>query len=105
MDWISLNSIEQFDELLENQEVFAVFKHSTRCPVSSTAKNRIEKEWKHSFPIYYLDLLNHRDISNYIAEKTDVQHQSPQLIVLENKKVIYDASHSFIFVNDIQTNS
>jgi len=105
MEWIELNSKEQFDNLFESQSVFAVFKHSTRCSVSSTAKNRIEKEWRHQFPAYYLDLLRHRDVSNYIAERTGIEHQSPQLIVVEDKKVIYDASHSFIFVNEIEPTS
>jgi bacillithiol system protein YtxJ len=102
MEWQNLNSIAQLDELMATTDLFAVFKHSTRCPVSTMAKNRIEKEWQHEFPIYYLDLLQHRDVSNYIAAKTNIEHQSPQLIVLKNNKVIYDASHSFIYVNQIE---
>lgn len=103
MEWIELKSIQQFEALFENEPLFAVFKDSTRCSISRTAKSRVEREWKHNFPIYYLDLLNHRDVSSFIAEKTGVEHQSPQLIVIQNKTVIYDASHNFIFVDTIKT--
>lgn len=102
MKWEMLTSVHQFDDLMSSSSPFAVFKHSTRCSVSAVAKNRIEKEWQHSFPIYYLDLLKHRDVSNHIASVTHVKHESPQLLVIKNAKVIYDASHSFIFVNDIE---
>ncbi|QQR97364.1 MAG: bacillithiol system redox-active protein YtxJ [Sphingobacteriales bacterium] len=103
MNWEILTDKQQFDSLMQNETLFAVFKHSTRCSISSMAKNRIEKEWNHQFPIYYLDLLQHRDVSNHIADVTNIEHQSPQLIVIKNGKPIYDASHNFIYVNDITT--
>ncbi|MCB0507118.1 MAG: bacillithiol system redox-active protein YtxJ [Chitinophagales bacterium] len=101
MKWENLNSEQQFSELLQTEPIFAVFKHSTRCSISSMAKNRVEREWQHDFPIYYLDLLNHRNVSNQIATLSGVEHQSPQLIVFQNGKVIYDASHNGIDVNEI----
>jgi bacillithiol system protein YtxJ len=45
---------------------------------------------------YYLDLLNHTDISQEIATRFDVYHQSPQLLLIKEGKSIYDASHSDI---------
>jgi bacillithiol system protein YtxJ len=45
---------------------------------------------------YYLDLLNHRDVSNEIASKFSVVHQSPQLLIISKEKCIYNASHSDI---------
>ena len=60
MNWEILTDKQQFDSLMQNETLFAIFKHSTRCSISSMAKNRIEKEWNHQFPIYYLDLLQHR---------------------------------------------
>ena len=68
------------------------------------AKSRLERSWHFpddSFPIYYLDLIRFRQVSNAIAEKTSVEHQSPQLIVLKEGKVMYHASHHIISVNDI----
>lgn len=102
MNWENLTSEHQFLELLSKESLFAVFKHSTRCSISAMAKNRIEREWTFDFPIYYLDLLNHRSVSNLIATKSGVEHQSPQLIVFQNGNTIYEASHSGIVLNDIK---
>ena len=101
MNWKNLEAENQFLDLLENEKVFAVFKHSTRCSISSMAKNRVEREWNLDFPIYYLDLIKYRSISNLIAAKSGVEHQSPQLIVFQNGLPVYDASHSGIAVSEI----
>lgn len=98
MNWIALDSHEVLESALsESKTGLAVFfKHSTTCPVSAAAKRRLEKEWgkfNSNQPVYYLDLLAHRSISNQIAEETTVMHQSPQLIVVQNGEVVYHASH------------
>lgn len=102
MNWENLNSEQQFIELLASEPLFAVFKHSTRCSISSMAKSRLEREWNLELPIFHLDLIQYRSISNLIADKSGVEHQSPQLIVFQNGKPIYDASHSGIVVDEIQ---
>lgn len=101
MNWKILDSENQFLDLLKTEKVFAVFKHSTRCSISTMAKNRVEREWNLDFPIYYLDLIQHRSISNLIAKQSGIEHQSPQLIVFQNGLPIYNASHSGIIVDDI----
>lgn len=101
INWLPLTSEQEFHALYNQEMPFAVFKHSTRCSISSMAKSRLEKEWNLDIPIYYLDLLQYRSISNEIADASGVHHESPQLIVFKDKKVVYDASHNFIFVNDI----
>lgn len=103
MNWKSLDSEQQFSDILATEPLFAVFKHSTRCSISSMAKNRLEREWNLQFPIYYLDLLQYRSVSNLIAEKSGIEHQSPQLIVFQNGKPIYNGSHSGIVVDDIDS--
>jgi bacillithiol system protein YtxJ len=45
---------------------------------------------------YFLDLIAHRDVSNEIARKFNVYHESPQLILIKNGKAVYDVSHSDI---------
>ncbi|MDB5229052.1 MAG: ytxJ [Bacteroidota bacterium] len=102
MKWETLDSEQQFLNLLETESVFAVFKHSTRCAVSSMAKNRLEREWDLDLPIYYLDLVRYRSVSNLIAERSHVIHESPQLIVYKNGKQIYNSSHSTISVTDVK---
>jgi len=106
-DWIDLNSSEQLNEIIEQsiEKPVLLFKHSTRCSISAMAKSRFESQWELEndvCPTYYLDLITFRPISNEIAEKTGVEHQSPQVFVLKNKDVIYQASHNGIDAKEIQ---
>lgn len=101
MNWISITSEEQIKDLLAAQQVFAVFKHSTRCSISSMVKNRLERDWKSDLPVYYLDLLAYRSISNLIAQLSGVVHESPQIIVFKNGEAVYDASHTAIDASEV----
>lgn len=67
------------------------------------AKNRFEREWTDNpkTPVYYLDLLKHRDVSNAIVDKIAVKHESPQALVIKNGKCIYHASHNVISAEEI----
>jgi len=108
MNWITLTSPDQLEALRaesKNQPVI-IFKHSTRCSISQTALNRLERNWKDdemaSVKTYYLDLLSYREISQQIAEQLDVEHQSPQVIVLRNGEAVYDRSHFDIDFSSIK---
>lgn len=80
-----------------------IFKHSTTCPISSMAKMRLENNWDlDKVHAHFLDLLSYRALSNYIAESLNVHHESPQLILIKDGEVIYDASHLDISVNEIK---
>ncbi|MGZ3862379.1 MAG: bacillithiol system redox-active protein YtxJ [Bacteroidia bacterium] len=107
MNWNKLEDISQLaviDEESKKGKVL-IFKDSTRCSISVASLNRIERNWKESDSLklkpYYLDLLNHRDISNEIATRFKVAHESPQVLVIENGKCIYHISHSAINYNEI----
>lgn len=100
--WINITTQEELDRAIEqsNQKPVALFKHSTRCSISSMAKSRLERSWNLSeqIDIYYLDLIAYRPISNRIAEVLDVQHESPQVILLKDGKAVYYTSHNDISV-------
>jgi len=100
MEWISLNSESQWKDLLKEEGPIVVFKHSTRCSISSMVKNRLERSWEQDTPVYLLDLIALRSISNLIAEDLRVQHESPQLLVVKDGKCVYDASHTMISADD-----
>jgi len=104
MKWEILSSEQQLLDLLDKESLFAIFKHSTRCSISSMAKNRVERDWDLDFPIYYLDLIQYRSVSNLIAAKSGIEHQSPQLIVFQNGLPVYNASHNAIDANEIKSN-
>jgi bacillithiol system protein YtxJ len=106
INWIALTDLNQLNEIIDlsNEKAVLIFKHSTRCSISRFALKQFENEFDLEDKItpYFLDLLNQRDISNEIAVQFGVEHQSPQLILIKNRKVIYDASHSDIAAEDLK---
>ncbi len=105
-DWHILSSVETLNQAIKesNAHPIALFKHSTRCPISTMAKSRLERTNNDALAdrIYYLDLLKYRDISNAIAEKLSVNHESPQVIVVKNGKAAYVATHNSITPDDLE---
>lgn len=101
LPWVRLTSVGQMKKVIDDsaEKPVLLFKHSTSCSISNMALNGFIRKWSGSqddIEIYYLDLLQYRDVSNAIAKETGVIHQSPQVIVLKNKKVVYTATHSSI---------
>jgi len=106
-EWKNLTDIQQLDQLVEdsNSKPVVIFKHSVRCGTSFMVKSHLEGDWdfaSEDLDFYYLDLINNRNISNQIADRFDVIHQSPQLIVLKNGETVNDTSHHMISVNWIK---
>jgi bacillithiol system protein YtxJ len=104
VEWISLTDEQQLAQITEEsrQRPVVIFKHSTRCSISSMAKNRLERE--DAVPgvsFYYLDLLKYRPISNKVAADFHVHHQSPQVLVIKNGECVYEDSHNGINMDDI----
>lgn len=99
--WKRLNDENDLEEAIEKskENKVVIFKHSTRCIISKTVLKNFENEVKNSdkkVDFYFLDLLANRGISNKIAERFDVTHQSPQILILENGVSVKDASHQAI---------
>jgi len=107
MNWIPLESKKQVDKIIQkSQEIpCVIFKHSTRCSISTMAKMRLEGDWdisNNDIESYYLDLIAFRDVSNYIAEVFKVHHESPQLLLIKNGDCTYENSHLDITVSDLK---
>ncbi len=105
--WKKLESEEALQALIEksNEVPSAIFKHSNRCGVSHIVMKRLEREWDiagEDLDIYFLDLVNYRDLSDEIETVFGVRHESPQLLVIKDGKSVYDASHGEISLNDIK---
>ena len=104
MTWITLQTEQQLDQLKENSYIRPqiIFKHSTRCSISSVAKNRLERSIQpDEIDFYFLDLIKYRPISNKISEDFNVFHESPQILLIKNCECIYDESHSGIDMEEI----
>jgi len=106
INWIPLTFMGQLDEMVafSNQKPAVIFKHSTRCSVSRFALKQFENEFalEDNVDAYFLDLLEHRDISNEIASRFGVYHQSPQLLLIKEGKSVYDVSHSDIDAGELK---
>jgi len=106
LPWIFLTSESQLEEIerksFEKPQV--VFKHSTRCSISSVSMNKFVKNYNipsADADLYYLDLLNYRSVSDEVGIKFQVIHQSPQVLVIKNGETVYDASHYSIQTDKI----
>ena len=108
MDWNTIQSAEDIEEIKKASESgrVLIFKHSTRCSISSMALNRLERAWKpaetQGLQPFFLDLIAKRPISAQIADEFGVRHESPQVLVIENGKCIYDNSHMGISYNELK---
>ncbi len=104
-NWVALKEKNQLDELLESSKTTPVllFKHSTRCSISTMALNRLNQglNWSLKCNFSYLDLLSFRILSNQIANISKVEHQSPQAILIHKNNVLYSESHGAINANEI----
>jgi len=99
--WIQLTEMETLEEIdeISKKQTVAILKHSTSCGISRMVLRQFEQSYDlkdEQVKLYFLDLLNHRDISNKIASRFNVAHESPQLLVIKDGKVVFDASHSSI---------
>jgi bacillithiol system protein YtxJ len=103
-DWNALTTIEQFNDIVEKSrtKTQAIFKHSTRCGISSGVLKQFEKQSNITIDFHYLDLLNYRDISSDIASRFNVVHQSPQLLVIKNGVVVAHDAHYDIMSIDLE---
>ena len=106
INWIYLTDLGQLNEIMtvSNEKPIVIFKHSTRCSVSRMALKQFENEFDlvDQVDVYFLDLLEHRDISNEIASRFNVYHQSPQLLLIKEGKSVYDVSHCDIDAGELK---
>ncbi len=98
ISWIPLTTVKQLEEIKEQSksETVLIFKHSTRCGISRMVIKRFEQLFDESMKnikVYYLDLLNYRDISDEVGYAFQVMHQSPQLLIVKNEVAVAHTSH------------
>jgi len=103
MNWTQLDSAEQIDAIKQQEGYSLIFKHSTRCSISMMAKRRFEMDMDKlpaDMPLYFLDLIKHRDLSGKVAQDFQVHHESPQMLLIKDGDCILDQSHGGISVEE-----
>jgi bacillithiol system protein YtxJ len=99
MKWNVLSAPDQIEKIRQESKETPVliFKHSTRCNISRTTLDRLERNWKEEemrgVKLYYLDLISYRNVSNELAEVFDVEHESPQILIIKDEVSAYHRSH------------
>lgn len=100
MKWIQLENEQQIDQIIieSQKQPILIFKHSTRCSISSTVLARLERNWlknndSEKIQAYYLDLIRFRSVSDSLARIFGVEHESPQVLLIYNESCIYSTSH------------
>lgn len=105
MTWNEIKSEDHLNEIIEKSKFKpqVIFKHSTRCSISSMAKGRLERSAApENTDFYFLDLITHRNISNKISKDFHVFHESPQVLLIKNGECVYDESHGSISMEEIK---
>lgn len=107
IDWQPLTELSQLEEISSKSETTPclIFKHSTTCGISRMALKNFEREFDlpgAEADLYILDLLSFRELSNAVAAKFGITHQSPQILLIKDGKSVYDASHGDIDAETIK---
>ncbi|WP_340073582.1 bacillithiol system redox-active protein YtxJ [Leptobacterium sp. I13] len=108
INWIPLTTIEQLDQLVEESthKLAVIFKHSKRCGISRMILRNFQDTYDieddKAVNLYFLDILSYRNVSDEVAARFQVWHESPQLVILKNKKIVYHNSHSNIRADDVK---
>jgi bacillithiol system protein YtxJ len=106
--WHALTESTQLEDILKESEKqpVVIFKHSTRCGISRMVLSNLERNYDlpkdKEVKLYFLDLLANRNISNEVADRFGVRHESPQMIILKNGRVVHDASHNAINIEKVK---
>ena len=104
--WKPLREAGQLNDIIaeSTEKPVAIFKHSTRCGISRMSLKQFENEYDLGDLIvpYFVDLLEDRALSDAIAKRFGVAHESPQLILIRNGQTVFDASHGDIYADDLK---
>jgi bacillithiol system protein YtxJ len=107
MNWKTITRVDDLKHIEEEsmRNKVLIFKHSTRCSISDTALGRLQRNWKEQdgqeLKCYQLDLLQYRELSNSIAKRYGIVHQSPQALIIKNGKCVFSQTHSQIRLSDL----
>ena len=85
-------------------EIAVIYKHSTRCPISLSAKREVDRfvEQTPGVPVYVLNVVQNQTLSRLVAQELRVRHESPQAILIRSGEAKKHASHRQITVQQLE---
>ena len=101
-----IESTDALDTLLNDEQPRLIFKHSLTCPVSSAALREYERflegrPAEDAMAYHLIEIQKHRDVSNAVAERSGVRHESPQAVLFKGGQAAWNASHWSITVDSL----
>ena len=101
LPWISLTNENQLPGIISDsyEKTQLIFKHSTTCGISNMVLNSFTRSFdldEAQMALYFLDLHAYRPVSNAVATTFQVTHQSPQVLIIKEGKVVFHTSHGSI---------
>lgn len=104
MNWITINSAEEVERISKSEEYAIIYKHSPRCMTSLMAYRKLKSDVSAvphiNIPLYIVDVVSNRKESMNIATTFNVEHESPQILVVKNGECLFDASHEDVSLDD-----
>ncbi|WP_233269459.1 bacillithiol system redox-active protein YtxJ [Alteribacillus sp. YIM 98480] len=103
-----LTTMEDWEHTLEksNEQAVMIIKHSTACPISAEAWEEVQAGVKEinetEAEFLFVKVIESRPVSQKIADDIAIKHESPQAILIKNKKAVWNTSHSDITKQAIQ---
>lgn len=98
---IKLSSIDQFEQVIEENKYVFVLKHSETCPISANAYDQFNKFYMNAIWTVIIWLSNKNAICQIILLKTNVKHESPQAFYFVNGEMVWNRDHGDINVSSL----
>jgi bacillithiol system protein YtxJ len=105
----TLQGIHELDEALDksHQRPLLLFKHSHSCGISAEALDELRSHIDthvHTEAVEYamVTVQTHRDLSNKIAERLGVRHETPQAILVRGGRAVWSASHFRVNADELK---
>ncbi|MEX0720456.1 MAG: bacillithiol system redox-active protein YtxJ [Balneolaceae bacterium] len=107
-EWQMISSEEDLENILaaSNYKPQIVFKHSTRCATSYFSRVSLEtlsESDKVKVECNMVDVIQNRPVSTFISEKLHIRHESPQLFIIHEGRVVWHGSHQDVKVEKIES--
>lgn len=105
MNWIAITDEAEVQRIFKSEEYSIIYKHSPSCMTSLMAYRQLKAEVQRAadidIPLYIVDVLKNRQESRAIATAFDVQHESPQILLVKNGSCIFDTSHENVSLGTV----
>jgi len=108
MNWITITDESEVQDIYKSEDYSIIYKHSPSCMTSLMAyrqlKAEVQKASEINIPLYIVDVLKNRKEARAIATAFDVQHESPQILLVKGGACIYDTSHENVSLKAVLNN-